>query len=296
MLIYDAIKKGMKGVIKRDAMLKDYTYISIGGPVDILTIPEGVEDFKWLMTFIRKEGFRYFILGNGTNLIFSDKGFRGIVVKMNRCFQGMKVYDKEIFAGSGVDLSKLILTSAEDALSGLELLSGIPGTVGGAIWMNAGAFGREIKDCVKSVHYMNKNGEEKEGEIEFSYRKSPFRKGDIITGALFGFEKRDKRQIMEEIERIKRKRMEKQPLEFASAGSVFKNPSNSSAGEIIDRLGMKGMRIGDAELSTKHANFIINRGNATSNDVKSIVEKIKEKVRKEEGIELELEVEFVEEK
>ncbi|TET79421.1 MAG: UDP-N-acetylmuramate dehydrogenase [Candidatus Cloacimonadota bacterium] len=296
MPIYDGIKKRIKGVVKKDEMLKEYTYIRIGGPADVLVIPESSEDLRWLTTFLEKKGIRFFIMGNGTNLVFSDKGFRGVVIKTNRCFNEIKVFGNRIFAGSGVDLIKLILKSAECGLSCLETLSGIPGTVGGAVWMNAGAFGKEIKDCIERIHYIDSGGDEKEREMDFSYRESPFQKGDIIVGARFYFEKKERVEIVREIEEVKKKREEKQPLDFASAGSVFKNPKNRFAGEIIERLGMKKMSVGDAEISSKHANFIINKRSATSDDVKRLVEKVRDRVRKEEGIELELEVEFVEEK
>lgn len=296
MPIYDGIKKRIKGVVKKDEMLKEYTYIRIGGPADVLVIPESSEDLRWLTTFLEKKGIRFFIMGNGTNLVFSDKGFRGVVIKTNRCFNEIKVFGNRIFAGSGVDLIKLIMKSVECGLSCLETLSGIPGTVGGAVWMNAGAFGKEIKDCIERIHYIDSGGDEKEREMDFSYRESPFKKGDIIVGARFYFEKKERVEIVREIEEVKRKREEKQPLDFASAGSVFKNPKNRFAGEIIDRLGMKKMSEGDAEISSKHANFIINKRSATSDDVKRLVEKVRDRVRKEEGIELELEVEFVEEK
>ncbi|TES92699.1 MAG: UDP-N-acetylmuramate dehydrogenase [Candidatus Cloacimonadota bacterium] len=296
MVIFDTIKKRIKGFVKRDEMLNEYTSIRIGGPADILVIPDNVEDFKWLIGFVRKREVRYFIMGNGTNLIFSDKGFRGVVIKTNRCFNEMKIFDDRIFAMSGIDLLKLILKSVENGLSSLEPLIGIPGTVGGAIWMNAGAFGKEVKDCIEKVYFIDRYGEEKEAEMNFSYRKSPFNRGDIITGALFTFEKKDRLEIMKEMEEVKRRREENQPLGFASAGSVFKNPANGYAGEIIDRLGMKRMSIGDAEVSAKHGNFIINRRDATCHDVKRLIEKIRDRVKKEEGVELELEVEFVKEK
>ncbi|MCK4233718.1 UDP-N-acetylmuramate dehydrogenase [candidate division WOR-3 bacterium] len=294
--IYDTICKRIEGFMKRDELLKEHTYIRIGGPADILVIPENVEDLRWLVAFLKKKKVRCFVMGNGTNLIFSDKGFRGVVIKTNKCFNEIRVAENKIFAGSGVDLMNLILKSAESGLSCLEPLAGIPGTVGGAIWMNAGAFEKEIKDCIEEVHYIDRNGEDKEEKMGFSYRESAFKKGDIIIGANFIFQRRERPVIVKEIEEIKRKREEKQPLDFPSAGSVFKNPDNKFAGEIIERFGMKTMRVGDAEVSSKHGNFIINRGNATSCDVRRLIQKIRDKIRKEEGIEFELEVEFVDEK
>ncbi len=296
MRIYEEIAKNMKGTLLKDAPIRAYTYMKIGGPADMLAIPDGYEDLLWLVSFLKKRAIRYFIMGNGTNLLFSDNGFRGVVIKTNDCFNGLVVSQETIFAGSGVDLMTLIVKSALSGFSCLEKLAGIPGTVGGAVWMNAGAFGKEIKDCIKQVRYLDIQGSERTERINFSYRQSPFEKGDIIIGALFIFKRGEQAEIEREIEAVKRSRKEKQPLDYPSAGSVFRNPDGQYAGEIIDRLGMKQMRIGDAEISEKHANFIINRGNASCDDVKQLIHRVMDRVKRAEGIDLELEVEFVPEK
>ena len=293
MPIFDTLSKKVCGVVKKDEALKTYTYMRIGGPADILVIPESVDDLRWVLSFAREQELEYFIMGNGSNLIFDDGGYRGLVIKTNACFSQMQVKAESIFAGSGVNLTELILASAAAGFSCLEHLAGIPGTVGGAVWMNAGAFGKEIQDCITDVRYFDRNGNEKARPVVFNYRKSPFEKGDIIRGAHFSFTRGDKDKILAEIEEVQRKRAERQPLEFPSAGSVFKNPPDRCAGEIIDKLGMKGMRVGDAEVSEKHANFIINRGDATCEDVRQLICKVRDRVLREEGIELELEVEFV---
>jgi UDP-N-acetylmuramate dehydrogenase len=293
MAIFDTLSKRIHGVVKRDEPLKPHTYMRIGGQADLLVIPENTEELRWVLSFARKQGLRYFIMGNGTNLIFDDRGYRGLVIKTGTCLNQVQVSGESIFAGSGVNLMDLILASANAGLSCLEQLAGIPGTVGGAIWMNAGAFGKEIQDCITDVHYLDREGNEKAGAVTFDYRESLFEKGDVILGAHFSFEKREKDEILTEIEEIQKKRAERQPLEFPSAGSVFKNPPDRFAGAIIDQLGMKGMRIGDAEISAKHANFIINRGNASCEDVRQLIHDVREHVLREEGIDLELEVEFV---
>lgn len=295
MSIYDEIKQKISGEVMNDVLLRNHTYMRTGGPADIVVFPKNTKDVLWLIKYLKRNEIRYFVMGNGTNLIFSDRGFRGVIIKTNACFDEMKIDTNRIFAGSGVDLMAVILKAAESGLSCIEKLAGIPGTVGGAVWMNAGAFGKEIQDCVDQIHYIDRDGNEKVGEIDFSYRGSTLRRGDVIVGAHFAFTRRDRSEILTEIDEVQRRREEKQPLDLPSAGSVFKNPANKFAGEIIDRLGMKEMRIGDAEVSVKHANFIVNRGNASSDDIKRLVEKIGEKVRREEGIELELEVEFVSE-
>jgi UDP-N-acetylmuramate dehydrogenase len=296
MPIFDTIKKYVKGEVAKNVPLKEHTYIKIGGPADIFVIPEEKEGMKWLVKFLKERGIRFFIMGNGTNLIFSDGGFRGVVIKSNRCFDGLKISENNMFVGSGIDLMKAIYTSAESGICGLEKLAGIPGTVGGAVWMNAGAFGCEIKDCVDRVYYIDNEGREKAEKIEMGYRSSSLSEEDIIMGADFHLGYGEREEILADIEEVKRKRKEKQPIDFPSAGSVFKNPDNGHAGEIVERLGMKGMVIGGAEISSKHANFIINRGDGTCDDVKKLIQKVQDEVSKNEGIELELEVEFVPEK
>jgi UDP-N-acetylmuramate dehydrogenase len=295
MYIYDEIRGKITGEVRKDEMLKLHTYMGVGGPADIFICPQSSAEVLWLLKYLRRNQIRYFVMGNGTNLIFSDGGFRGVIIKTNMCFSELKVDSNRIFAGSGVDLLELVHKAAESGLSCIEKLAGIPGSVGGAVWMNAGAFGKEIQDCVEQIHYIDREGNEKVGEIDFSYRGSTLKKGDIIVGAHFMFTRRDRSEILTEIDEVQRRREEKQPLDLPSAGSVFKNPPNKFAGEIIDRLGMKGMRVGDAEISEKHANFIVNQGNASSDDVRRLVDKIIERVRREEGIDLELEVEFVSE-
>ncbi len=295
MPIYEKIRKNLKGVALKNEMLKNHTSIKIGGPAQVFVAPDNSLELKWLVNFLKEKDVKYFIMGNGTNIIFDDRGYRGVVITTRKCFDEIKIEDDLIRVGSGIDLLKLILKSAEYGLSCLENLAGIPGTVGGAVWMNAGAFETEVKDCINRVMYISRSGEERTERLNFSYRKSPFKKGDIVTGAEFKFERMDKSEVLERIEDVKKKREEKQPLEFLSAGSVFKNPDNAFAGEIIDRLGMRGMNVGDAEVSLKHANFIVNRNNASSSDVKRLIDKIRNKVRQAEGFELELEVEFVEE-
>lgn len=293
MAIFDVIRKNVNGVVKEHESLKPHTSMKVGGPADVLVIPENGDDLRWLLSFARKEGLRHFVMGNGSNLIFDDRGYRGVVIKTTTCLNQMQIDRERIFAGSGMALMELVLAAAGKGLSCLEQLAGIPGTVGGAIWMNAGAFGKEIQDCIRDVSYIDRNGNERVKTPTFEYRKSPFEKGDTILGGHFSFEKGDPEEIGTMIEDIQKKRAERQPLEVPSAGSVFKNPPDRFAGAIIDKMGMKGMRVGDAEVSEKHANFIVNRGNATSEDVRQLTDTIRERVLREEGIGLELEVEFV---
>jgi len=294
MPIYETIRKEISGTVLKDEMLKEHTSIRIGGPAEIFAVPEGYPDMKWLIRFLKSKRIKYFIIGKGTNIIFSDNGYKGVVIDTKRCFNEIKIERDRIFVGSGVDLLTLINKSAKAGLSCLENLAGIPGTIGGAVWMNAGAFGTEIKDCVERVSYINEFGQELTEKSHFSYRLSSFKKGDVITNAEFRFEKKEAAKILKRIENVQKKRCEKQPLESLSAGSIFKNPQNAYAGEIIDRLKMRGMCVGDAIVSQKHANFIVNKKNASCKDVRTLIDIIRDRVRKAERIELELEVEFVE--
>lgn len=296
MPIFDTIKEHIKGKVSKNVPLKEHTYIKIGGPADIFVIPEEEESVKWLVQFLKEREIRFFVMGNGTNLIFSDKGFRGVVIKTNRCFDRFKLFEGGMFVGSGVDLMEAIYSSAKSGMSGLENLAGIPGTIGGAIWMNAGAFGCEIKDCVDNVYYIDNSGRNKTEKIELGYRSSSLRKEDIIVGADFYLQHGEKEEMLKQIEEVKKRRKKNQPLDYPSAGSVFKNPDKGYAGEIIERIGMKGMVVGGAEISSKHANFIINKGSSTCEDVKALIQKVRDEVNRIEGIELELEVEFVKEK
>jgi UDP-N-acetylmuramate dehydrogenase len=259
----------------------------------------------------------FFILGGGSNVLFSDNGFNGLVIKLQNT--QYEIRNTKIVAEAGVPLQKLVLESVKKGLSGLENLAGIPGTLGGAIWGNAGAFGREIGDLVEEVKILQiANGKLqivnlKKEDCKFGYRESIFKKKNwIILEATLKLKKGKKKEIEEKIKKILRLRKEKQPLEFPSAGSVFKNVPIKKvpkkirekfkekikdgflpAGVLIDAVGLKGFQIGGAKISEKHANFIVNVGEAKASDVKELIEKIKKGVKKKFKIQLEEEIKLV---
>jgi UDP-N-acetylmuramate dehydrogenase len=260
--------------ILRDVSLKKYSTFKIGGPARFFAEPKNVKEILDLLALSRKFKIPYFILGRGSNVLFDDEGFNGLVIKW------------------GKSLHSLIQEAENQGLGGIEKLEGIPGTIGGAIFMNAGAHGQQISDCIKSVTSIKFNGEiitRTKEECGFGYRSSGF-KNEIIISAEFNFIQMPKETIEKNRKEVLAWRREKQPLHYPNAGSIFKNPSVKSAGALIDSCGLKGYRIGDAQISELHANFIVNRGNATAKDVKALMEKIVQEVKKNHGIVLEPEI------
>jgi len=270
--------------------LAKYTTFKIGGPADFFVEVEKEEELVKLLKLLRELNLPYFILGGGSNLLVADEGFRGIVIKIANC--ELRITNCKIIAGAGVSLGKLVELSAENSLTGLEFAAGIPGTVGGAVRGNAGAWGEAIGDKVKRVKVLTPQGEIKwidASDCQFSYRQSRFKKTkEIIWEVELELEKGDRKEIKEKIEENLAKRAS-QPKE-PSAGCIFVNPKPFPAGELIDKCGLKGKRIGDAQISPKHANFIVNLGNAKAADVIRLIKLIKEKVKEKFGINLEEEV------
>jgi UDP-N-acetylmuramate dehydrogenase len=303
--------------IKEKIPLKEYTTFKIGGPARYFFVAKSKEDLKNAILWAKKKKLPFFILGGGSNVLFSDNGFNGLVIKLQNT--QYEIRNTKIVAEAGVPLQKLVLESVKKGLSGLENLAGIPGTLGGAIWGNAGAFGREIGDLVEEVKILQiANGKLqivnlKKEDCKFGYRESIFKKKNwIILEATLKLKKGKKKEIEEKIKKILRLRKEKQPLEFPSAGSVFKNVPIKKvpkkirekfkekikdgflpAGVLIDAVGLKGFQIGGAKISEKHANFIVNVGEAKASDVKELIEKIKKGVKKKFKIQLEEEIKLV---
>jgi UDP-N-acetylmuramate dehydrogenase len=304
--------------IRENVLLRDYTTFKIGGPARYFFVAKSREDLKNAILWAKKKKLPFFILGGGSNVLFSDKGFKGLIIKMqnSKC----KIKNTKIVAEAGVPLQKLVLETAKKGLSGLENLAGIPGTLGGAIWGNAGAFGREIGDLVEEVKVLDVGSSKlevkrlKNKDCKFGYRESIFkrRKNWIILEATLKLKKGKRKEIEEKIKEILRLRKEKQPLEFPSAGSVFKNVPIKKvskrirerfrekikdgflpAGVLIEAAGLKGFQIGGAKISEKHANFIVNVGEAKASDVKELIEKIKKEVKKKFKIQLEEEIKLV---
>jgi UDP-N-acetylmuramate dehydrogenase len=304
--------------IKEKIPLKEYTTFKIGGPARYFFVAKSKKDLKNAILWAKKKKLLFFILGGGSNVLFSDKGFNGLVIKIQNT--RYEIRNTKIVAEAGVPLQKLVLETAKKGLSGLENLAGIPGTLGGAIWGNAGAFGREIRDLVEEVKVLEVKGSRlkvkrlKNKECEFGYRESVFKrkKNWIILEATLKLKKGKRKEIEEKIKEILRLRKEKQPLEFPSAGSVFKNVPVEKvpkeirekfkeeikdgflpAGVLIEAAGLKGFQIEGAKISEKHANFILNVGEAKASDVKELMEKIKKEVKKKFKVQLEEEIKLV---
>jgi UDP-N-acetylmuramate dehydrogenase len=290
----DNIKEKLSSV-KENVQLVPYTTFKIGGEARFFL---EIEDKKELIRAIKvsqESDIPFFVLGNGSNILFSDKGFNGLVIKIN--LKKIEIKDNKIVCESGVSLNKLVKELSENGLAGFEWATGIPGSVGGAIRGNAGAFGRSITDNIVEVEVLKKNkirNYSKE-ELVLGYRDSIFKKNKdlVIISGSFVFEKDKVENIKEKMNKYLEYRKENHPISFSSAGSVFKNPEGKSAGELIEKCGLKGKKIGGAKISEKHANFIINIDGASSKDVLDLIFLVKKEVKNKFGIELEEEIELV---
>jgi UDP-N-acetylmuramate dehydrogenase len=308
--------------IKKNVSLKAYSTFKIGGRAKYFTVVKNTEEISKAISLAKEKKIPFFILGGGSNVLFSDNGFEGLVIKIQN--SNLKIQNEnskfKIICGAGFPLMKLVFKSSEIGATGLENLAGIPGTLGGAIWGNAGAFGREIGDLVEKVKILEvgsskiKIKELKNKDCEFGYRDSIFKKKKncIILEATLRLKKGNKKEIEEKIKEILKLRKEKQPLEFPCAGSVFKNiPAKNlpkkikekfkdkikngflSAGILIDMAGLKGYRIGGAKISQKHANFIVNLGKAKAKEVLELIKLIKGEVKRKFGVKLKEEIQII---
>ncbi len=282
--------------VRENELLSGYTTFKIGGPARLMLFPKTEEMLISVLKYCSDEKVTPFILGNGSNLLISDDGLSGVTVcteKLDFC----EVRGTEIECGAGLLLSKLCTAAQQKALSGLQFAYGIPGSVGGAVFMNAGAYGGEVKDVISSCRVADMSGNVftlKNEELGFTYRNSAVQKKNLIVlSAVFSLENGDGEKIKREMNETLGKRKSKQPLNFPSAGSAFKRPEGCFAGALIEQCGLKGVRVGDAEVSEKHAGFVINRGNATAKDVLSLLEHIRKTVLSETGVELESEIEYI---
>lgn len=280
--------------IKIDEPMKKHTSFKVGGNAGIMVFPDDELQIKQIIDVCKKNNVKYFIMGNGSNLIVSDKGINAVVIKLFDNFSGIFVKENILEVKAGTLLSKISSEALNHSLSGLEFASGIPGTLGGAIIMNAGAYGSEMKDIVYKTFFIDKAGNfsSVEGkEHDFGYRTSIFQKNEgIVLKSELKLVQGNPKQIKCKMNELNTKRREKQPLDMPSAGSIFKRPPGYFAGKLIEDCGLKGFRIGGAEVSTKHSGFIVNRGNATSDDIINVIEYVKEEVKKKFGVMLETEV------
>lgn len=280
--------------ILREEPMKKHTSFRIGGPAKYFVRPESEEEICQVISYCKEEKIPFFLLGNGSNLLVSDEGYDGVVIQIGSNFQGIQKNKTILTVKSGTLLVTVSKEAAEAGLGGMEFASGIPGTIGGAIFMNAGAYGGEMKQIVKRVKVLKPDGNIsylERDELGMGYRTSIVKKENyVVLEVELALEEKNKEEILGTMEELKKARKEKQPLEFPSAGSTFKRPEGYFAGKLIMDAGLRGFRVGDAQVSEKHCGFVINRGRATAKDVMELVSAVKEKVKKDFGVELELEV------
>lgn len=287
--------------VRQQEPMSAHTTFRIGGPAEYFVEAGNESVLKELLLLCRETETPFFILGNGSNLLVSDEGYRGVMISLKgfdeisfREGDGEETGKMIMTAGSGVLLSKAAMQAAEQGLTGFEFAGGIPGTLGGAVTMNAGAYGGEVKDVILSARVMTQDGKITElsaQELELSYRHSIIQEKDLIVlSADFAFEHGDTLQIREQMRRLNAQRRDKQPLEYGSAGSTFKRPEGYFAGKLIQDAGLKGYRAGDVMVSEKHSGFVVNVGKGTCRDAMSVIEHVQKTVYEQFGVELELEV------
>ena len=296
MIQINELRSIVKGSLLENEPMSKHTSYGIGGPASAYITPKDRDDLCSILKFAVKNDITVYFIGSGSNLLVSDDGINGIVISPAKSLRMLEIEDNSIVAESGVMLGKLVKETMKRNLTGLESLIGVPGTLGGALIMNAGAFGGEISNYLISVDVMTSKGKLKSykaDEIDFSYRFSSFSTNEFILLARFTLEFEDPNIISERRKMASSGRKTNQPLRFRSAGSVFKNPKDHAAGYLIDKVGLKGKRIGDAEISTHHANFFINHGNASASDITELIELAKNAVLKKFDIELELEIKTI---
>jgi UDP-N-acetylmuramate dehydrogenase len=282
-----------------NATLDEYTTFRVGGPAEAVCFPTTLEQLQSLMQWLRVEQIPYLVVGRGSNLLVRDNGFPGIVIILEgdlAAIEETDLNDQALIAGGGLSIMELLSHCSINGLTGLEFLAGIPGTVGGAVAMNAGAFGEETANRIQSLFLLTNEGgwiEWNRSEMKFLYRNLDLPKGAIIVKAGFRLEREDPAVIRGRIRTNLAHRKQKQPLEYPSGGSVFKNPPNHYAAQLIERSELKGARVGGAMVSLKHANFIVNMGDAKAADILGLVDLVREKVKEDTGILLEPEIRVV---
>ena len=289
----------LNNVIAKDSILIDepmsrHTTFRVGGPADFFVTPKAKEEVRDVIRICKEAGMPYYIIGNGSNLLVSDAGYRGVIVQIYKEMNEVKVEGDLVKAQAGALLSGIAAKALGAELSGFEFASGIPGTIGGACVMNAGAYGGEMKDVLESVTVLT--GEDKiielgRNELELGYRTSVIaKKGYIVLGAVLKLERGDGEKIKTYMDELKEKRVTKQPLEYPSAGSTFKRPEGYFAGKLIEDAGLRGFQVGGAQVSEKHCGFVINRDHATAADIMELMRQVQIRVKENSGVDLEPEV------
>lgn len=296
-MIKDFFNKGNYNY-EENISLKKYNTYRIDILAKYMVFPKNTKELIELINFARTNNIKYMILGNGSNVIFNTTYYDGIIIKLDN-FNNMTIKGNKVYAEAGYSLIKLAISTINAELSGLEFACGIPGTVGASISMNAGAYNLDISNSLESISVLTPQNEIitlNKKKLEFSYRDSFLKRNPdyVVLSANFLLKKGNREEMLLQMEERKKRRKDTQPLEYPSAGSVFRNPPSMYAGELIEKCNLKGYCIGDATVSTKHANFIVNKGNATGKDIVSLINKIKEEVKKKYKIELILEQIIVE--
>ena len=282
------------GKVLINEKISNYTTYKVGGKVRAIVYPKNKEELCELIKFLKEKNVKYFTLGNGSNVLFSDNLYDGIIIKLDYFNSVEYLDDLTIRVGAGVSLMKLSRETVKKGLTGLEFADGIPATIGGAIFMNAGAYGSEMAKIVKEVYIVDGTGEIRtlsNKDMSFSYRTTWLQKNldCVCIGATIKLKEGNQEELSALVLERRNKRKESQPLAFPSAGSVFRNPKDMYAGELIEKMGLKGFSIGKAEISEKHANFIINKGNAKASDIKKIIDYVKEKAKSKYNVRLRVE-------
>lgn len=289
----------LNNVIAKDSILIDepmsrHTTFRVGGPADFFVTPKAKEEVRDVIRICKEAGMLYYIIGNGSNLLVSDAGYRGVIVQIYKEMNEVKVEGDLVKAQAGALLSGIAAKALGAELSGFEFASGIPGTIGGACVMNAGAYGGEMKDVLESVTVLTGEGKIIElgrNELELGYRTSVIaKKGYIVLGAVLKLERGDGEKIKTYMDELKEKRVTKQPLEYPSAGSTFKRPEGYFAGKLIEDAGLRGFQVGGAQVSEKHCGFVINRDHATAADIMELMRQVQIRVKENSGVDLEPEV------
>ena len=275
--------------------MKKHTTFKVGGNAACVAMPDSVEKRRALIKFLNENKIRCYFLGNGSNVVFSDEGFDGVIIKTSKLnFINIDKKNNTAQAGAGVLMTSFSRMMRENGLGGMEFAYGIPGNIGGGCYMNAGAYGGQISDCVLSVEYIDRQGNVRtvsRRDCDYSYRHSVFMENKwLITSATFRLRPKDKVNMLSYMEDIMQRRVEKQPLDMPSAGSSFKRPRGYYAAALIDECGLKGFSVGGARVSTKHAGFIVNTGNASCADIVALADEVRKTVMEKKGVQLEKEM------
>jgi UDP-N-acetylmuramate dehydrogenase len=297
----EQLKNSFRGEVRFDEALKKHTTIQIGGPADALAFPADIEDLRQVVAFASEKHVPWMILGWGSNVLVKDGGIRGIVLRLQKTFTRLEILEeteKEVLveAEAGVPLPKVVEMARQRGWKGVEALYGIPGSIGGTLKMNAGTRAGDIQQFVEEVTVLRPDGSlfsYPRKKIKYEYRSSNLPSKEIIVSGKLRFQKGDVTEVQETVAKYQKKRHDTQPLEFPNVGSVFKNPDKGFAAEMIDELGLKGVRVGGARISEKHANFIVNENDAKARDVLVLIGLIRDKVKEENGVRLELEVKVI---